>query len=306
VRIKIDVPAFPIRVKEKTFYPVGEFDCFLSTPELQFVLQRGRIMKVYAVALYEGEDIFSEFVQYFYNQRLNAKKKGDLTQQYFFKLILNSLYGKFGQKSVGWEKIGECDPSLEEIETVVDRVTGKRYMIRKHNGIIEQTKEPEESFNSFPAIAAHVTAYARMYLFSLFEKAGFENVFYSDTDSLITNEKGYLNLKELQDSEKLGFLKVEKETDYLEIRGPKDYTFGDIVKVKGVRSSAVEISPGVFVQEKWLGFSSRLRKGRLNTYIVEKTQKTLCREYTKGRVGKDARVRPWILPQDWEKVVSSL
>jgi len=306
VRIKIDVPAFPIRVKEKTFYPIGEYDCYLTTPELQFVNKRGKILKVYTVALYDSADIFSEYVQYFYNRRLESKEKGDSTQQYFFKLMLNSLYGKFGQKSVGWEKVGECDPSLEEVESVVDRVTGKRYTIRRHNGIVEQTKDPEESYNSFPAIAAHVTAYARMYLFSLIEKAGIENVYYTDTDSLITNEEGYKNLQDMQDPKKLGFLKVEGETEQLEIRGPKDYTFGDIVKVKGVRSTAVEISPGVFVQEKWLGFSSRLRQGKLNTYIVERTQKTLRREYTKGYIENGGRVRPWFLPRDWEKVVSAL
>jgi len=306
VRIKIDTPAFPIRVKEKTFYPVGEFDCYLSTPEIWFVLERGEILKIYTVAMYEGGDIFSEYVQYFYTRRLESKAKGDITQQYFFKIMLNSLYGKFGQKSVGWEKVGCCDPNLEEIESVIDKETGKRFTIRKHNGIVEQTKEPEESFNSFPAIAAHVTAYARMYLFALIEKAGIENVYYSDTDSLITNEKGYLKMKDMLDSKKLGFLKMEGESEYMEIRGPKDYTFGDIVKVKGVRSSAVEISPGVYIQEKWLGFSSRLRKKKLNTYIVEKTQKTLRRKYTKGYIEKGGRVRPWFLPQDWEKLVSTL
>jgi len=302
VRVKVDVPAFPLRVKEKTFYPVGEFDCFLTTPELIFALYRGKILKVYSLALYEGRDIFSNYVQYFYSHRIEAKKQGDNTQQYFFKLMLNSLYGKFGQKSVGWEKIGECDPSKEGYEKVYDVVTGKRYLIRYHNGIIEQTKDPEESFNSFPAIAAHVTAYARMYLFSLMEKAGLDNVFYTDTDSLITNRVGYDKLQDMVDSKELGKLKLEAETNYLEIYGPKDYTFGDKVKVKGIRASAEKVQPGVYIQEKWCGFSSRVREGKLNTYIVKKQQKTLRRRYTKGKVGRDGRVMPWKLPEDWEQV----
>jgi len=306
VRVKIDFPAFPVKVKEKTFYPVGEFDCFLSTPEILFALRRGKILKVYSVAFYEGREIFSDYVRYFYSRRLEAKERGDKTQQYFFKLMLNSLYGKFGQKSVGWEKIGECDPSIEEYETVVDSGTGKRYTIRKHNGIIEQTKQPEESFNSFPAIAAHVTAYARMYLFSLIEMAGIENVFYTDTDSLITNRRGYENLKSMIDPKELGKLKLEARTDYLEIRGAKDYIFGDIVKVKGVRSCAVKVAANVFIQEKWCGFSTRLREGKLNTYIVKKQKKTLRREYAKGKIGERGRVMPWKLPEDWEKLFSVL
>jgi len=306
VRVKIDTPAFPVRVKQKTFYPVGEFDCYLTTPELLFVLERGKIKKVHSMAVYQGADIFSEYVRYFYSRRMEAKEKGDTAQQYFFKILLNSLYGKFGQKSVRWKKIGECDPGIEEVETVVDVVTGKRYTIRKHNGIVEQTTEEKESFNSFPAVAAHVTAYARMYLFSLIEQAGLENVYYSDTDSLIVNKKGYERLKDKIDNKKLGCLKVEDTTDTFEVRGPKDYTFGDTVRMKGVRSSAVQVAPNVFEQEKWLGFSSRLRVGKLNTYIVEKTQKTLHREYVKGRITEGGRVIPWTLPQDWEKAFSVL
>ncbi|GAF92934.1 unnamed protein product, partial [marine sediment metagenome] len=37
-----------------------------------------------------------------------------------------------------------------------------------------------ECFNSFPAIAAEVSAYARMYLYKLMKQAKFENVFYCD------------------------------------------------------------------------------------------------------------------------------
>jgi len=306
VRVKVDVPVFPLRIKGETFYPVGEFDCFLTTPEIMFVLRRGKILKVYSLALYDGKDIFSDYVQYFYSRRMEAKEKGDNTQQYFFKLMLNSLYGKFGQKSVGWEKIGECDPSEESYEKMLDPVTGKVYWTRRHNGIIEQVKDPEESYNSFPAVAAHVTAYARMHLFSLMEKAKLENVFYSDTDSLVVNQAGYDNLKDVIDSKELGKLKLEGKTGHLEIYGPKDYVFGNIVRTKGIRASAEKVQPNVYVQEKWCGFSSRVREGKLNTYIVKKQQKTLRRRYTKGKVEEGGRVIPWKLPEDWEKLSSVL
>jgi len=306
LRVKINVPAFPVRYKQKTFYPVGEFDCYLTTPEIEFVLEHGKVLKVHEMALYRFASIFKEYVEYFYNQRLLAKEKGDSSLAYFYKIMLNSLYGKFGQKSTRWKIIGKCDPEIEEVEQVVDAETGKRYLIRKHNGIVEQTCEPEESFNSFPAIAAHVTAYARMYLFFLIQKAGFENVFYTDTDSLIVNEEGYGKLMEMIDNKKLGYLKLEEVSDYLELRGPKDYTFGTINRIKGVRSSAVKIAPNVFEQEKWLGFSSRLRMGKLNTYIVEKIKKSLRRDYAKGRITESGRVTPWVLPEEWEIVSSVL
>ncbi|MHA1482403.1 MAG: hypothetical protein ACTSQA_03060, partial [Candidatus Heimdallarchaeaceae archaeon] len=131
-------------------------------------------------------------------------------------------------------------------------------------------------------------------------------VFYSDTDSLIVNEEGYQNLVEEIDAKELGKLKLEETSSVLEVRGAKDYTFGKKTKLKGIRADAKEVAPGIFVQEKWCGFSTRLREGKLNTYYVEEQQKTLRREYAKGKIGEGGRVMPWILPDEWEKVSSVL
>lgn len=302
VRVRTEVPAFPVRVKGKTFYPVGEFDCYLTTPEIEYLLQHGELLRVYAFAAYEKAYLFKDYVEYFYAKRLEARERGEDAFSFFFKIMLNSLYGKFGQKSTKWEKIGECSPEEERIEQAIDLVTGKRYWLRYHNGLVEQSKEEEEAFNSFPAIAAHVTAYARIYLQELISKAGPENVYYVDTDSLFVNEKGYQRLSGLLHPTELGKLKLEETGDTLVIRGPKDYTFGTHTKLKGIRSNAVEVAPGVYEQEKWLGFASRLREGKLNTYVVERQQKTLRRVYAKGQTKGEGPVKPWVLPQDWERV----
>lgn len=302
VRVQSEVAAFPVRYKQRTFHPVGEFDCFLSTPEIIYLLENGKLLRVYAFARYEKAMIFREFVDYFYAERLKAKAEGDETLSYFFKIMMNSLYGKFGQKSVRWEKIGECSPDLERVEQVVDLKTGKKYSIRYHNGIVEQTTEEEEAYNSFPAIAAHVTAYSRIYLQRLIDRAGKENVFYVDTDSLIVNEIGYQNLTAYLDNSKLGCLKLEEVGEFFEIRGPKDYTFGKKTKVKGIRFGAQEVAPGVYEQDKWLGFASRIRTGELNTFIVEKQRKALQRVYLKGKLLGGGAVSPWRLPEDQEEI----
>lgn len=306
VIIETEAPVFPVRYKGKTFYPVGEFEAALTTPELLYLHNVGKVKRVLAAAVYDKANIFSKYVDYFYAKRLEAKSAGDDMLSHFYKIMLNSLYGKFGQKSTKWEIIGTCEPGREGVEEVVDAKTGRRYMIRYHNGIVEHSTEEEESWNSFPAIAAHVTAYARMYLWRLIEKAGRENVFYVDTDSLFTNREGYERLVSEVDASILGKLKLEGRAEFLEIRGPKDYTFGQKTKLKGIRGEAVEVAPGVFEQEKWLGFASRLREGKLNTYIVQKQQKALRRVYAKGRIEEGGFVKPWRLPEDWPRIASLL
>ncbi|MBC7343849.1 MAG: hypothetical protein H5U03_00150 [Clostridia bacterium] len=298
VRVVTEAPVYPVKIKREVVYPVGEFEAVLSTPELKFGLQNGLIVEVGEVAVYDADAIFVDYVNFFYSQRLQARENGDSAFAYFYKIMLNSLYGKFGQQTSEWEVIGKCDPSITRVETWVEPQTGKRRTVRYHNGIVEMSSEPQESYNSFPAVAAHVTAYGRMYLWSLIEKAGMENVYYVDTDSLILNEAGFMRLKFLVNAKELGMLKLVKVADTLVIRAPKDYTFGEHVRLKGVRSSAKEIAPGVFEQEKWCGYASRLRTGNLNVYIVEKQVKRLSRKYKKGVVTESGRVRPFILPEE--------
>ncbi|GAH16471.1 unnamed protein product, partial [marine sediment metagenome] len=86
--------------------------------------------------------------------------------------------------------------------------------------------------NSVPAISAHVTDYARLYLWKLIQIADIVNCFYCDTDSLIVNEKGYKNLSKFMDKDRLGWLKVEDVSSCVDIRGAKNYTFGDNTRMK--------------------------------------------------------------------------
>lgn len=298
VRVKTSVALFPVKQDGKVFYPVGEFDCCLSTPEIREALSRCEVLKVYEVAVYEKANIFREYVDFFYAKRLEAKSRGDKVFSFFFKIMLNSLYGKFGQKSSEWEVIGECDPDTVQVMKVVDAEDGRVYTVRMHNGIVERKVNPGEAYNSFPAIAAHVTAYARVYLWSLVEIAGVEHVYYIDTDSLFVDETGYYNLNAYLDDAELGLLKLEKTGDYIEVRAPKDYTFGKDVKHKGIRKNAEQVDVNRFVQDKWLGFASRLRLGNLDTYYVVKQEKSLSWRYTKGIVGKEGWVKPFCLPED--------
>jgi len=152
-----------------------------------------------------------------------------------------------------------------------------------------------ECFDSFPAIAAHVTGYARMYLWSLMQQAGWGNYFYCDTDSLIVNEVGLCRLQKKIEKSLLGGLKIDKRGSTVLLQGLKDYSIGAKVVLKGVRHNAKSIGNGVYEQEKWPSFRGLLRSGQAETYIVETVTKHLTRNYTKGTVTLSGVVRPYVL-----------
>ncbi|GAH27244.1 unnamed protein product, partial [marine sediment metagenome] len=202
--------------------------------------------------------------------------------------------GKFGQKGENWRKIGDCPNERDREELVFNmggrRVTKIRYLL----GELFIMTGHGESFDSFPAIAAHVTAYARMYLWSLMQQAGYGNYFYCDTDSLIVNEAGLCRLQNHLCTKSLGGIKKENESTSVKLRGLKDYSFGSKNVVKGIRKNAIEITKGVFQQEQWPSFRGLLRSGDPDTYTVGTTTKHLNREYTKGEVSPDGVVTPFV------------
>lgn len=303
VKLKAKDPIY-FKKAGKLIFPIGEFVTTLSTPELIRAIADESIETVYKYNLYEGDYIFRDYVDYFYNKRLEAKANKDDVRTLLFKLFLNSLYGKFGQKSVNWERIDDADPEIVRTETIYNAATGKRITYKIFGGgrfiKVEKPDGENESYNSFPAIAAHVTAYARMMLWKYIETAGADNVYYMDTDSLFVNRAGYENLLAAGfiDDKKLGLLKVEEEADEMYINGCKDYIFNDHHKIKGISKSSVKIDDSKYISTIWRGLSKFIKSGDLSHYKNEMIIKTLSRQYDKGIIDLDGTVTPYRYDKD--------
>ncbi|KKL95392.1 hypothetical protein LCGC14_1855040 [marine sediment metagenome] len=296
VMIDTGEPAYAIR-RERTIFPVGRFWTTLTTPELQYGFDRGHIVEVDTCVLYEQTDIFSSYVKCIYDLRMKCKSDGLGSFDVFCKYLLNSLYGKFGQKAEQWNKIGVCPDEPDRVELLFVEGEKRTRQIRYLLGEIFELVGYEECFNSFPAIASHVTAYGRLRLWDLIKKAGRQNVYYCDTDSVIVNKAGLFQLQLEIDETSLGKLKLEETTSELSIRGLKDYTTDGKNVIKGIRKTAIEIQPGCYTQEKWPTFRGTLRSGDANSYTVETITKHLHRGYTKGHVTETGLVVPFVLDE---------
>lgn len=294
VLIEIDQPVYAVR-RKRTIFPVGRFWVTLTTPELKYALDHDHIVKIGRSVVYDQANIFESYVDKFYCLRQEFRSAGVAEYEELCKKMLNSLYGKFGQKAEVWTKIGDCPNEPDRVELCFVRGQNGPRQIRYLLGEIFELTGYEECFNSFPAIASQVTAYARMYLWSLMQQAGDGNYLYCDTDSLIVNEVGLCNLQNLIDAERLGALKIEETTNCVNIKGLKDYTTDTKHVIKGIRKNAVEIRPGVFKQEQWPSFKGLLRTAEPDVYTVKTITKSLYREYTKGRVMPSGLIIPFVL-----------
>jgi len=291
-------------VDDRLKFPIGRFNTTLTTNELEYVLERGKILKVGQWAIYETAPLFKEYVNYWYPLKNKYKDLGDDVSYMLVKLFLNGLYGKFGQKSESFEAIGEAESGIFEVTEEVHLPTKTMREVYIHGGEKWIKKQASESFNSFPAIASHVTGNARMELWKYVEQAGKHNVFYMDTDSLLVNQEGSNRLARECHRTNLGCLDLEFKCRNAVIYGPKDYIFGDKVRHKGVSKRAKEVKPNTFQQPIFLKFRSHIREGVSDHALVDNVEKHLKREYLKGVVMADGSVKPFLLLHD-ESLASS-
>jgi len=134
--------------------------------------------------------IFKDYVDTIYNIRLTYNKSNPMN--YIAKLLLNSLYGRFGMDDsfINTKIISKADyPKFETEfkESILD-------LLDLEDNFLVQFKDPKvelntlldngkETHNVNIAIAAAVTAYARIHRSQFKNNNSLPRLYYSDTDS---------------------------------------------------------------------------------------------------------------------------
>lgn len=312
VILNTERPIYAIKPEERLIFPVGVFEASLTTPELRIAFEQNEVIHVLEVAIYDQAPIFREYIEYFYARRLEAKAAGNEAGSYMHKLLMNALYGKFGQTGRVFEDVGETEDQGAKVWTVwdADGDPPRNRRFRQFYGVVQEESKEDEGRNSHPAIAAHVTAFGRVLLWGLIAQAGQENVFYSDTDSVFVNAAGLENLRDRLNDDDLGALKVEWESSNVHIRDNKDYVVDGVGKTKGVRKDATQvfwIGPAhchTFIdistlnynryrQTRFQSLNGKFMAGNLDQNIIGMIIKEYARKYKKGTVDDNGQVRPF-------------
>lgn len=295
VLINTNENVFSTAVNGRRCYVRGRFWAVLTTRELQYALERDMIEDVRELAVYTKARLFTRWVEYVWAREQEAKTRGDRVRRYQWKILRNALYGKFGQRGLERECLGPATSADGSSDEVIGYVDGK--FCREYNfaGMRWRDIQTEASFNAFVAIAAHVTADARMRLWSYMQRAHLDDVYYVDTDSLIVNSRGYERLRDCIDPGALGALKLEDESEVLEVWAPKDYAMGSHVKLKGISRSAQKLSDTLYEQFEWASIKQTLRTSTPDVVRTYPRLKKLERRIHSGVVREDARVEPWLV-----------
>ena len=171
---------------------------------------------------YFSDYLFTDFVNDFYALRLASNKIDGKA----YKLMLNSLYGKFGQhkKQTNIIGIGDLKPEIyaiimlnENSDKNIIEINDEAYNV--HGDYVTVSVSMEHDARYSPLIASECTANARLINYYTQKEIGFSHVFYTDTDS-------YAIDRDWTESTELGKLKLEKKGMFT-IYDAKDYEYTD-------------------------------------------------------------------------------
>lgn len=276
----------------KFVFPTGRFSGVWSTIELEYAKSVGvKIVKTGRGVYFKNAGyLFKEYIDTFYNMRLDAIARGDGVTNVLCKLLMNSLYGRFGLNLD--RELLELDIGQEGVVPDMEFKKGKKYvrLVRRPNRL-----------NSFTnvAIPAWVTSHARIKMHKFYMECG-RDLWYTDTDSLYTTKK-------FTDSKDLGFLKWEGNIKRAAFLLPKTYAVEVIEEkqkllkklvMKGFdRKKIGNFTIDDFVtalegdlriltaeqSEKFCTFRTAMRKGEFLA-LMEPSSRTLKTRYDKRRI----------------------
>lgn len=194
---------------------------------------------------YQPKKIFKKFSKYFYGERLKFKNNNPAYAT-FLKNVMNSLYGKFGQKIF---TIKEVFQTMNEVygklkgddRLLIDIVVLENHIIAEY----EKTNMEYDSIGKLIRFSSYIAALSRCKLSKMMREVGHENVYYCDTDSVFTSK---MPNEKYIDQTRLGAWKLECEP-IIEAYfiAPKCYTYKcetmkESKRAKGVKASKLEFS----------------------------------------------------------------
>jgi hypothetical protein len=291
----LEIPYLQIHHEGRTISPLGTFEMTISSVEYYNALNNND----YSFRIIEGyyfektNYLFKTYVEELYKLRLTYEKSHPMN--YVAKLLMNSLYGRFGMKLEGSQIMFLDDKKFSKLKEKV-KISKVEPIVEDIN-LVELETEELLGLEVNIGIASYITSLSRVALFK-YKKYCKENnikVFYFDIDSIFTNKP----LPNEFISDKLGDLKLEyifKESIFL---APKMYggittENKEVMKLKGFKNAKnvgldklkLLLQKDFSFKLKHLKWFKNLNEGRIlikeNDFTLQQTASKRTVIYSKG------------------------
>jgi hypothetical protein len=272
----INHPILQRRIKGSgTVAGLGSWSGWINSNEMDNAMKYGYQFEILKGYQFDRGYIFKEYIDKMYNLRLEYSKGHPMNL--IAKLLMNSLYGKFGMR------VERTTVDILDLNVDKDKLTLRKLLDTVGESIQDHIQLGENKYlfvrntlsNIFEdeayhgtdvniAIASTITAGARVHM-SIFKNNPNFSLFYSDTDSIVINKELDTKFVGIE----LGKVKLEHVVKRGVFLAPKVYGLVDVngvetIKIKGVTEEIssnihfkdledllVQDSSKVFNQHKW-------------------------------------------------------
>jgi len=281
----------------RTIAGLGSWEGWIYSEEMINAMKYGYQFEIIKGYQFDKGNLFKDYIIKMYDLRQQYDKTNAMNL--IAKLLMNSLYGKFGMKLTSTElaiydistDFGK-DSLRDHIdlfkESIEDFIKIDNYLLIIRNSVLSvKYNEKEDMYHGQDiniGIAAAITAGARIHM-SYFKNNTNFNLYYSDTDSAVIDQPLPLEMV----GNKIGQVKLEHIINEAVFLAPKVYGFVnvdgvEIIKVKGLTKDTIsEInfndlskllikdSSREFTQEKWF---KKVIEGEISVTDMVYTLKT--------------------------------
>ena len=270
---KLKYAYLPIRFGGNVHFPFGRLlKGTWTTLELRKAIELGYVIKDIDYGVFYKEarnNPFRDYVLELYKGKKNSK---DVKKQ-VYKLLLNSLYGKWGQKRDEKEHMlinrGESEEYFAKGWEFVKTIDG-RFLISINKGI----SVPKYAN---PMLSLLVTAQARDLLWENMMKIPKKELIYVATDCLLFKPKDLNSLESynIRMGDELGEFSIEDMGDCL-MYGENRYKINDDVKIGGIPKrdrTNKALEEGQVIIKKMISIKqamkSNMLRGKVGTFVEE-------------------------------------
>lgn len=256
VEVDSYIPLLPVKRDGKLMFPSGRINGRWDWAELSRV--RDNVVRWGKSVWFQSSPLLASMVEDLYPFRDSSLPGYDAGLAYVVKILLNSLYGKFGQSALR-RKVVPWSESLPDGAIPVDGTSLSPVWY-----VDEEVTAPY----IMPQIAAHVTSLARVKLYDRMIDCG-ETLAYIDTDAALTS-------KTFECSTKLG----EWKNEYPGVTFNGTFLAPKLYMLKGSDGSTKVVAKGIRERTETT-FETLRAGGTVSSWELEKLGKLAHKGFSK-------------------------
>lgn len=265
VRVDTETPVVPVSSGQHTFWPVGVFQTWVWTPEVDLLNKYATRVRITGAYKYRVAPALKDFSSYVLSV-LDAPPETHLgLPALVMKHWSRTLVGRLGLRYRAWIPFSDDnDPDLSMCTFIDYDENTMTDMLCVGNDMLLLGRL-EESVESVPQIPAWVMSECRRRLWETMVDIGLERIVYVDTDSIIIATNGDRAYERAVVRRHTDLWSPKARHTKLQIHGPRNLTTDTDRRMSGLPGNAIQSGPTEYRGEVMRSIKESMRHGQLGT-----------------------------------------